>query len=240
MSVPGRKPPSRSGSGSSQTHGPADLQHSQPQQGMWNNSSMIPSFPPTSNGGYDRYPGPSQPPSMSRISIPTSSSFHQGNGLPMSMFLPQTQQGNGYGEGPRRDSHQAVEMAASALANLGNGSSTNPNPGPSGIKNEITEAGPSQTIRRQVDEAAGHESAAGPGAGNKKKRKPKQGENMDEDGRRKTARACDQCVRTEHRPCLRKVTCELTFGRRPAADEKDPVRDHHCTGLGRRTSQRNV
>lgn len=235
MSGPGRHPPARSGSGSSQGPGPGPLQHHQPQQGIWNNLSMMSSFPSGQTGnmnGYDRYPGP-----LSHMPAPPGSLNE--NGLPMSTFPHQSQShmGNGsmYNEEPRRISHQAVEMAASALANLGNGNSSNP-PSSNSTKQEPSDPGPSQRTSRPVEDAGGDMSASG--TGNKKKRKPKQGEKEDDDGRRKTARACDQCVSTARLPPLRRISLlvsreeyESDVGEtaRGTAHEKDQMRDYRRT-----------
>ena len=228
MSAPGREPPARSGSGSSQSQGQGSMQNTQPSQAMWNNLSMMSSFPSAQPvNGYDRYPQ-IQVPQMQ----PTSSSFGNGNGLPMSMFPHSIQGRDGYDEGPRRDSHQAVEMAASALANLGNGSSANPPPA-STSRHIATEAGPSQAASRPIEDTGGPDSASGSGSANKKKRKPKQGENLDEDGRRKTARACDQCVSAD-----RYRNLETRFTRRVADDAGDE--DSGRKRLGVRSSSHRI
>jgi hypothetical protein len=172
-----------------------------PLGGVWTDLAA-PSLPPTSinpsvpisDSSFERmyHPqfGTSPPIRLSSVSQPSTST--NGRALPMSMF---DGAGRNDDQNPRRGSHQAVEIAASALANLGsvggstsqnhivgtNGNYTNNSQGA-----DSTVAGPSQTdTAKGVDEAS---------AASKKKRKPKQGDHLDDDGRRKTARACDQCV----------------------------------------------
>jgi hypothetical protein len=86
----------------------------------------------------------------------------------------------------RRNSHQAVEMAASALTNLGNGGNQGYNQSSTSSPRRIESAG---STSNQNYMGTKHSPS-----NNKKKRKPKNGDHTDDDSRRKTARACDQCV----------------------------------------------
>ena len=167
--------------------------------GMWGDLS-IPSLPPSSSNGdasahYDRmYLG-----QLGGLTPNTSSGSgisqqpNHDRGLPMSMFNG----GSGHYEdqNPRRGSHQAVEMAASALANLGNGGGSMPhisNNGNNGNHSTGQSHGPDSAVAgSSKPNSKANDDAS---AASKRKRKPKQGENLDDDGRRKTARACDQCV----------------------------------------------
>lgn len=81
----------------------------------------------------------------------------------------------------RRDPHQAVQIAASALATLGVNS------------NGVDKLPPRRQSSGQAAIPDAHKSS-------KKKRKGKQGDQAEDDSRRKTARACDQCVSGENFP----------------------------------------
>jgi hypothetical protein len=176
--------------------------------GVWGDLS-IPSLPPSSSNGdssshYDRmYLGQlgGLTPNLSSGSG-LSQPLNHDRGLPMSMFSG----GSGHfdDQNPRRGSHQAVEMAASALANLGNGGGSTPhistNHGNNGNQPTGQSHGPDSAVAgsSKLNSKANDDASAA----SKKKRKPKQGENLDDDGRRKTARACDQCVsRHDTRRC---------------------------------------